>query len=124
MGQYEFISQYCLSKKGTTTDFKEEWQATRYLVGGKMYAMCGGDKEGRPILTLKLPPEQGYALREVYAGDVVPGYYMNKEHWNSIYFSGNVPGEAVKQMLDSAYRTVLRSLPKKVQTEIMGKEEI
>ncbi len=123
MEKYSFISAHCLAKKGTAMDFKEQWQATRYLVGGKMYAMCGGDKEGRPILTLKLPPEQGYAMREIYPGDVVPGYYMNKEHWNSIYFTGSVPDDALRQMLDSAYQTVLHSLSKRAQAEILEEGE-
>lgn len=123
MGKYEFISSFCLSQKGTVEDYKEEWQATRYLVGGKMYAMRGGDREGNPIVTLKLPPEEGLALRDVYAGDIVPGYYMNKEHWNSVSFSGNVPDDVLKQMLQTAYKTVLSSLSKKIQTEITGKEE-
>ncbi len=86
MGKYEFIKSFCLSQKGTVEDYKEEWQATRYLVGGKMYAMRGGDGQGNPIITVKLPPEEGLALRDMYAGDILPGYYMNKEHWNSVYF--------------------------------------
>ncbi|NLJ31591.1 MAG: hypothetical protein GX424_08340 [Clostridiales bacterium] len=39
----------CLSKKGAVRDYKEAWQATRYLVGGKMFALAGGDRYGKPI---------------------------------------------------------------------------
>lgn len=123
MGKYEFIKSFCLSQKGTVEDYKEEWQATRYLVGGKMYAMRGGDGQGNPIITVKLPPEEGLALRDMYAGDILPGYYMNKEHWNSVYFSGSVPDAVLGQMLQTAYKTVLGSLSKKAQAEILGKEE-
>ena len=119
MEQYDkLIQAHCLAQKGTQQDYKEEWHAWRYLVGGKMYAMRGGDKEGRPILTLKLPPERGYALREQYAGIIVPGYYMNKIHWSSLYLEGNVPGETVRKMADKAYEAGLAALPKKKQREI------
>ena len=114
---YPWIDAYCLSKKGVTKDDKEEWGATRYQVGGKMFAMQGGDKEGTPIFTRKLPPDFGRFLREQYP-DIGPGYYMNKEHWNSLSLQGTVPDDLVREMVDRAYETVLRSLPKRVQRDI------
>ena len=96
---YPWIDAYCLSKKGVVKDYKEEWEATRYQVGGKMFAMQGGDKEGNPIFTLKLPPDFGRFLRQQYP-DIVPGYYMNKEHWNSLFLHGAVPHALVREMID------------------------
>jgi len=122
MGQtnkYEWLGEYCLSHAGATTDYKPEWEATRYLVGGKMFAMCGGDKEGKPILTLKLEPAFGHLLRQQYA-HIVAGYYMNKEHWNSLYLEGNVPDEVVRTMIAQSHGLVLESLSKKLQKEILG----
>lgn len=52
----------------------------------------------------------------------ISGYYMNKEHWNSLYLQGDVPDEIVKDMLDKSYNLVLASLSKKLQREIMEKE--
>ena len=114
---YEWIDQYCLSKKGTQKDYKPEWEATRYMLFGKMYLMAGSDKEGRPIVTFKLPPMDGVLMREQYK-DIIPGYYMNKEHWNSMYLEGTVPDDVVKDMLDESYRILLTSLTKKAQKEI------
>lgn len=51
---YEWLGRYLLEKTGVTTDYHPEWEATRYSVGGKMFAMQGGDKNGRSIFTLKL----------------------------------------------------------------------
>lgn len=115
--KYEWMDDYFLSKQGTERDFKVEWNAVRYQIGGKMYAMQGGDREGRPIITLKLEPQHGALLREQYA-DIVPGYYMNKEHWNSLYLEGSVPDDVLRGMIDEAHRLVLASLPKRVQREI------
>ena len=114
---YPWLDAYCLLKKGVTKDYKEEWEATRCQVGGRMFAMQGGDKEGKPNVTLKLPPDWGRFLREQYA-DIVPGYYMNKEHGSSLYLEGEVPDGVVREMVDQAYAAMFFSLPKRVQREI------
>lgn len=116
----EWMDAYLLSKKGAMKDFKLEWDATRYMVGDKMFAMQGGDKEHRSIITLKCEPPFGEILRKQYP-DIIPGYYMNKEHWNSVYLDGNVPDEVVKQMMDESYALILGGLTKKMQKEILEK---
>ncbi|SDZ12507.1 MmcQ/YjbR family DNA-binding protein [Tindallia californiensis] len=113
----EWLDSYCLSKKGAEKDFKVEWDATRYLIGGKMFAMQGGDKEKKPIITLKCEPAFGQQLRREYH-HIVAGYYMNKEHWNSVYLEGDVPKDILKQMIDMSYELVLNSLSKKKQKEL------
>ena len=116
--KYEWLEEYCLSQIGATTDYKEEWQAIRYLIGGKMFVMCAGDKEGKPIITLKLEPNFGDVLRQQYE-HIVPGYYMNKMHWNSIYVEGDVPDDLVQTLIKESYQLVLKSLSKKAQKEIL-----
>ena len=117
--RYEWLDEYCLNKKGVEKDFKAEWNATRYLIKGKMFIMQGGDKEGIPIITIKCEPSFGRFLRDEYK-HIVPGYYMNKEHWNSVYIDGEVLDEVVKQMIDMSYELILTSLSKKAQKEING----
>jgi predicted DNA-binding protein (MmcQ/YjbR family) len=120
--KYEWLDEYCLVQTGTVKDFKPEWNATRYMVGGKMFAMRGGDKSGKPIITLKLDPIEGDVLRRQYK-DIVPGYYMNKEHWNSLYLEGDVPDDVLKNMICESHQLILKSLSKKLQKEIMGEHE-
>ncbi len=117
--KYEWLDEYCLSKKAVQKDYKMEWSATRYRINGKMFALQGGDKEGKSIITLKLEPTYGEILRNQYK-DIVPGYYMNKMHWNSLYLLGDVPDEVLKDMLDQSYRLIFESLSKKAQKEIEG----
>ena len=114
---YPWLDEYCLSKAGAEKDFKEEWQATRYMIRGKMFAMQGGDKNGKPIITVKLAPMDGQVLRSQFQ-DIIPGYYMNKEHWNSLYLEGSVPDDVVKDMLDQSHALIFNSMSKKVQQEI------
>ena len=117
MSNYKWLDAYCLAQAGATTDYQPDWEAIRYLVGGKMFAMSGGDKYGKAIITVKLDPAFGDFLRQQYK-DIVPGYYMNKEHWNSLYLEGDVPDNIVETMVQESHRLILASLSKKTQQEI------
>lgn len=117
--EYAWIDESALKHKGAEKDYKTEWDAYRYLVGGKMFGMLGAHKDGRPLLTLKLLPADGALLRAQYP-DIIPGYYMNKEHWNSIYLDGKVPREVAERMIGESYKLILASLPKKTQAKING----
>jgi len=117
--KYDFIQEYCLSKKGAEEDYKQEWNAIRYSVRGKMFALVGNDGKGQPIISVKHNPEYGEELREKYE-DIVPGYYLNKTHWSSMFLGGNVPEEVLKQMLDGSYELIFNSLSKKIQNEILN----
>ena len=116
---YPWLDKYLMSKPGATKDFKEEWLATRYMLFGKMFAMQGDDNTARAVITLKLHPTNGAFLREQYP-DIIPGYYMNKNHWNSVYLNGKVPDIVLKSMIDESHAILLASLTKKQQKEITG----
>jgi len=116
---YPFLDEYLLSMLGATKDFKEEWQWTRYLIGNKMFAAVCKDESGKDyIITLKLDPMDGELLREQYE-DIMPGYYMNKMHWNSVNLEGSVPDELLKDMARKSYRLVLGGFSKKKQKELL-----
>lgn len=117
--KYPWLDGYCLGRTGCVKDYQQEWEATRYMVGGKMFAMTGCDNRGKTIVTLKLRPEFSSLLRHDYA-DIVPGYYMNKIHWNSVDLDGNVPEALLKQMIDESHQLIFEALPKKVQRELKG----
>lgn len=87
-----------------------------------MFALQGEDKNKKEIITLKCEPACGQLLRQQYE-DIVPGYYMNKQHYNSVYLDGNVPDEVLKQMIDMSYELVLNLLSKKAKRSIIGDED-
>jgi predicted DNA-binding protein (MmcQ/YjbR family) len=120
--KYEWLDEYCMSKKGMVKDFKIEWDATRYLIGNKIFAMQGGDKDNKSIITLKNDPEFGDILRKQYS-HIVPGYYMNKRHWSSVYLDGDVPDDVLRAMIDASYNLVFKSLSKKLRDEIIYRED-
>ena len=117
--KYEWMDEYLLEKKGVTKDIQEEWNWIRYHIGGKMFAAICRDDDNIPVyITLKLDPLEGNYLRNQYE-DIIPGYYMNKTHWNSVKADGEVPDDVLKDLLDKAYTIVLESLTKKKQKEIL-----
>ena len=113
--QVDWIDGFLLSLPGVQKDFKAEWNWTRYMVGGKMFcAVCHDENGGDVYITMKLEPLRGEFLR-VQFEDIIPGYYMNKMHWNSVRAQGSVPKELLEDMLKESYRLVAGGLAKKTR---------
>ena len=112
--RYPWIDQYLLAMPAVTKDLQAEWNWIRYQIDGKMFAaICLDDATGKPVyITLKLDPEEGEFFRQQYE-DVIPGYYMNKVHWNSIKADGAVQDDLLREMLEKSYRLVLSGFSKR-----------
>ena len=124
--KYPWIDEFLMAKPGVTKDLQEEWNWIRYKIDEKMFAAICRDDDNVPVyVTLKLEPLEGEFLRRQFE-DIIPGYYMNKVHWNSVKADGCVPDDILETMLEKAYQLVLRSLSKKRQKEILsnGKCEV
>ncbi|MBR4358925.1 MAG: MmcQ/YjbR family DNA-binding protein [Butyrivibrio sp.] len=118
--KYEWIDEYLLKMPGVSKDLQKDWNWIRYRIGEKMFvAICLDDNDKPYYITLKLEPLEGDFWRKQYE-DIIPGYYMNKTHWNSVKADGNVPDDILRDLLEKAYRIVLESLSKKRQKEILG----
>ena len=97
------------------------------MVGGKMFAAllataddCAPEYQNHPMLTVKVTPEEGNFLRQRYP-DILPGYYMNKQHWISVLLDGSVPQNEIARLCKSGYALIFAKLTKKMQREISGK---
>ena len=111
---YAEIEAYSFTKPESELCFPFDWETPVIKVCGKMFFL-GIPKDTIPRINLKGLPEENTVLRAMYEA-VIPGYHMNKEHWNSLYLDGSVPDEIQKQMVDESYRLVVKGLPK-VQRE-------
>ena len=83
-------------------------EAAVYKVGegkeAKMFAIIGeGSKPVR--ISLKCDPQLAEILREKYE-TVLPGYHLNKKHWNTIICSGQVPDDELKDLIRLSYELV------------------
>lgn len=97
--RYPELDTLLLANPGAVRDYKPEWGWDRYMVGGKMFAAllttaddCAPEYQNHPMLTVKVAPEEGNFLQRQYP-DILPGYYMNKQHWISVRLDGAVPQE-------------------------------
>ena len=85
-------------------------------------AVCLDENDAPYYITLKLEPLEGDSLRKQYE-DIIPGYYMNKTHWNSIKVDGEISDDMLKDLLDKSYALVFSGFSKKKQREILQKRE-
>ena len=106
----EELSEYCLSKKGTTEDFPFDEETLVFKVMGKIFALV--PLERIPLqINLKCDPEFAIELRERYDG-VQPGYHMNKKHWNTISIGGTIHKKLILEWIDHSYKLVVSGLKK------------
>jgi len=105
----EELRNWCISKKGASEDFPFDETTLVFKVMGKMFALT--DLEGDLSVNLKCDPEKAIELRELYS-NVLPGYHMNKKHWNTILIDGSVPDELIRQWIDHSYALVVEKLSK------------
>ena len=118
--RYLWLDDFLMNKPFVTKDIQKDWNWIRYQIGGKMFAaVCLEWGTNKPYyITLKLEPSEGDFLRQQYE-DIIPGYYMNKTHWNSVKPDGNVPDDLLKDMLNKSYFLVWSGFSRKEQKEIL-----
>jgi predicted DNA-binding protein (MmcQ/YjbR family) len=111
----EQLREYCISKKGVSESFPFDSVTLVFKVKGKMFALTNLD--GELSINLKCDPEKAIAIRELYSC-VIPGYHMNKKHWNTILIDGTVKDKQICEWIDHSYNLVLQSLPAKLKNKI------
>lgn len=114
----ESLNQFAASLPKTKVYYRESWECDYFELLEKNFGRIGNDNEGRLQLTIKGKPEENELLREQYTS-VVPGYYANKVHWNSIYLDENeFTEEMLQRMIQVSYNLVKSTFSKKGQKEI------
>jgi predicted DNA-binding protein (MmcQ/YjbR family) len=104
------LEDYLLSFPNTWLDFPFGEETSVYKIGhketgeGKMFALIANDS--KPLrVSLKCDPQLAETLREKYE-TVVPGYHLNKKHWNTILCTGQLSDEEVKDLANLSYQLV------------------
>jgi len=101
---------YCLSKEHVTEEFPFDNDTLVFKVAGKMFALANISEF--VSINLKCDPEKAIELRDRFPA-VLPGYHMNKKHWNTILLDGSIPEKLLKTWIDDSYLNVINSLPKR-----------
>jgi predicted DNA-binding protein (MmcQ/YjbR family) len=101
----------CLSFDGAVEDFPFGPDTSVFKVGGKLFALTALD--ARPLkVNLKCDPDDALRLRREHAGWILPGWHMNKRHWNTVTADGALPDALVRELVEDSYDLVVAGLPR------------
>jgi predicted DNA-binding protein (MmcQ/YjbR family) len=100
----ETLQEYCLSKPGAEETLPFGPDTLVYKVNGKIFLLVG--LESDPLqFNVKCDPDKVQELREEFPC-VLPGYHMNKKHWNTIVIDGSVSNAQLREWIDWSYELV------------------
>ncbi len=111
----EYISSYCLAKKGVVETFPFNETTLVFKVMGKMFALLPLENGDR--IALKCDPERAMELREEWE-EITGAFHMNKKHWNTVMTSGRISVELLRELIDHSYDLVVASLKKSLKEEL------
>lgn len=100
--------KYCLTKEGAIEDYPFGPDVIVMKVSGKIFALLAR-REEKVNLSLKCDPNYAELLRQQYVS-IIPGYHLNKRHWNTLLLDGTIPEKEVRKLIDHSYELVVKSL--------------
>lgn len=90
----------------------QNWQLVRVTDNKKVF-LWTYERDGYLNLNVKVDPEWRDFFRNAYES-VIPGYHLNKEHWNTIIIDGTIPDGEIKKMIEESYRIITDSPTKRI----------
>jgi len=102
--EHKTVEEYILSMPNAVLEYPFGKEVAVYKVHDKMFALIA--EGSSPVrLSLKCDPELSKILRDKYE-TVMPGYHLNKKHWNTIICSGQLDEEQIKDLIRHSYQLV------------------
>ena len=132
---------YLLSLTGAHEDYPFGPDVAVMKIGQRMFAtLSNGPAPGAPAfrsqvsrdeksadskasvyrMNLKCDPHEADMLRDMFTA-IVPGYHMNKRHWNTVYLDGSIPRGEIERMIDSSRALVVAGLTRR-ERQALGLE--
>ena len=110
---HEFIREYCLAKPSVTESFPFGDDTLVFKLYDKIFLLLN---LGEPnTFNVKCEPEKAIIYRTQF-DEILPGYHMNKKHWNTVSFTHTLSDDFMLEMIDDSYSLLLQSIPKKNQS--------
>ena len=111
----EEIRNHCIQKIAVTEEFPFDNETLVFKVAGKAFLLTN---ISNPIsINLKCDPEIAVELREKY-DTILPGYHMNKKHWNTVMLKGPYGKKEILEWIDHSYKLVFSGLSVKVRQSL------
>lgn len=106
MISHKKVEEYVLSMPNAKLDYPFGENTAVYKVSDKMFALIS-EKSDPVRISLKCDPVLAETLREKYES-VMPGYHLNKKHWNTIVLSGQLEWPEVQDLIRHSYGLVAK----------------
>ncbi|KOU00393.1 MmcQ-like protein [Streptomyces rimosus subsp. pseudoverticillatus] len=105
----------CLDFNGAVEEFPfpRHPEVSTFKVGGKIFALATLDAVPLTV-SLKCDPELAERLRAAHP-EIVPGYHLNKRHWNTVSLAGALDDRLVLDMIEDSYDLIVARLPRAQQ---------
>ena len=113
------IKPYLNNKPESIEDYPFGPDIAVFKIRGKMFATYTF-KQNHAQINLKCDPDEAFALRDIFDA-VIPGYHMNKKHWNTVILDGSIPVGEIERMIDQSYRLVVKGLKKAERLSLEAK---
>jgi predicted DNA-binding protein (MmcQ/YjbR family) len=108
----EQLREYVIAKEDVEETLPFGPDTLVFKVSGKVFLLLSIDSH--PLqFNVKCDPDEAIEWREQYPENVLPGYHMNKKHWNTIIANGMIPGNLLKKFIDDSYLLVKAGKKKK-----------
>jgi len=115
----EKVRNYFLSCPESYEDFPFGEEITIFKVKNKWFGLLV-EREGNLQINLKCDPDEALILRDIFKS-IIPGYHMNKKHWNTVILDGSIPDKEIEAMIYSSYVLIVEKLKKKDRLSLEAK---
>lgn len=105
---------FCMSHANVTQDFPFDKKTMVFRYQNKMFALLNIEswQNDRASINLKNIPEINNQLREKYIS-IIPGYHMNKKHWNTInIWEEELDKNLIYKLTTASYEIIKNSFPR------------
>jgi len=102
--EHKTLEKFILSLPNAKLDYPFGENTAVYKVKDRMFALIAENKQPLRI-SLKCDPQLAETLRQKYE-TVMPGYHLNKKHWNTIVLTGQLSWDEVKDLIKHSYDLV------------------
>ena len=111
------LRKVCLSFPGAYEDFPFGPETSVFKVEQKLFALSA--LAASPLkVSLKCEPELAVSLRGSYPDSIVPGYHLNKRHWNTVLCDGELSDSMVRDMVEDSYDLIVAAMPAAVRERL------
>ncbi|HPH85817.1 MAG TPA: MmcQ/YjbR family DNA-binding protein [Ferruginibacter sp.] len=108
----EELRDYVLRFEDVTEGFPFGEEVLVFKVHDKIFLLL--PLSSQPLqFNVKCDPDKAIELRELYPDVILPGFHMNKRHWNTVIVDGSLPKKLLQEMLTDSYNLVKKKSRKK-----------